>query len=486
MLLLIENLVKALEAEGVLYCHWKSNLYSARAAHGEDDLDLLVGQASRQAFLGILDHLGFKEATTSKRKRQIPGILSYYGYDETASRLIHVHLHYKLILGHDLTKNYHLPVENAYLESSRAGEYFRIPATEFELAVFVIRMVLKYSTWNTILGGQGKLSDRERKEMEFLLQRAPREKMGDLLAAHLPFLGPEILDECIRALQTASPLFMRIRAGHRLQKALRGCRLRSGATDVWLQVWRRLAGVARQRLLRSIPGKRLKNGGMLMAFVGGDGSGKTTVIEGISKWLSPQLATVKIHMGKPSWSRLTILTRGILKIGRVLRLWPFEKVPVEFRDEESPVAFPGYPSLIRAVCTARDRYLSYVKARRYADQGVFVICDRFPLPEMISMDGPQVDWLTRTLPSRRFIRFLNRLEKRYYQAISRPDLLCVLRADPETAVERKTEESAASVRVRTKEIWEKDWNDSAAHVIDAGQAKAEVLRRAKELIWAHL
>jgi thymidylate kinase len=240
------------------------------------------------------------------------------------------------------------------------------------------------------------------------------------------------------------------------------------------------------RVLRKTPRKRMRNGGMLVAFVGGDGAGKTTIIEAISDWLSARFATKKFHLGKPSWSGLTVLIRAALKVGRVLGLYPFSRVPLEFRDEEAPAAFPGYPTLFRAACTARDRFRSYRKARREADRGVFVICDRFPLPGIISMDGPQIDWMTRGLPGRRLVRFLGSRERRYYRSILAPDLLFVLRANPDTAVERKQDESAASVRARSLEIWEKDWQGTGAVVIDANQPKDEVVDRIKTLVWRNL
>ena len=485
MLPLIERLLKALESEGVVYCHWKSNAFIACAAHGEDDLDLLVGQGSRQAFWGILNRLGFKEALTSKGMLQIPGILDYYGYDDTAGRLVHVHVHYKLILGHDMTKNYHLPIENVYLESSFPGEFFRIPAPEFEWTIFVIRMMLKHSTWNAILCGEGKLCSRERQEMEYLQGKVSREQIGHVLAKHIPFLKLELFDDCIRSLQPRCPLWFRFQVGYQVQKALHACRLRPRAIDIWLQFWRRLIMAAKRRLFGFVPRMRMKNGGVLVAFVGGDGAGKTTVVEGIAKWLSPPFFMKQVHMGKPPWSFRTIFIRGILKIGRILRLYPFSKAPVDFRDEVSPAVFPGYPTLIREVCTARDRYLSYAKARRHADKGALVICDRFPLPQWIFMDGPQIEWMARSMPKKGFVALLDKLERKYYQSIRLPDLLFVLKADPDMAVKRKSEENTAFVRARSKEIWEKDWGGTAAHLIDANRPSREVLDKTKAVLWAH-
>jgi thymidylate kinase len=489
MLPLIDKFFKALGSEGVVYCHWKSNAFLAAAAQGEDDLDLLIGHESRQAFLGVLNLLGFKEAWMSERASRIPGILDYYGYDETVAKLVHVHAHYKLVLGQDMTKNYHLPIENVYLESSYQGEYFRIPAPEFEFGVFVIRMMLKHSTWNTILGGLGRLSSRERQEMEYLQKKVSQEKIGHVLTNHLPFLNSALFDDCLRSLQPRCPLRVRVKYGEQIQKALQGCRLRPKGIDIWLQLWRRLVMAGKRRLFRNLRSentKTMKNGGMLVAVIGGDGAGKTTVIEGIGEWLSPFFATMKVHMGKPTWSWMTILIRGILKIGRSLGFYPFTRGSMDFHDEEKPISFPGYPSLIREVCTGRDRYLSYVKARKQADKGIFVICDRFPLPRLVSVDGPQIDRMAGNFPDNLFIRLLGKLESRYYRLISLPDLLCVLKVDPDTAVERKSDETAAFVRARTKEIWDKDWEESTFHVIDANRSKMEVLEKMKSLLWAHL
>jgi thymidylate kinase len=94
--------------------------------------------------------------------------------------------------------------------------------------------------------------------------------------------------------------------------------------------------------------------------------------------------------------------------------------------------------------------------------------------------------MTRGLPGRRLVRFLGSRERRYYRSILAPDLLFVLRANPDTAVERKQDESAASVRARSLEIWEKDWQGTGAVVIDANQPKDEVVDRIKTLVWRNL
>ena len=67
-----------------------------------------------------------------------------------------------------------------------------------------------------------------------------------------------------------------------------------------------------------------------------------------------------------------------------------------------------------------------------------------------------------------------------------PDLLIVLRLEPEIAVRRKTTESEHHVRSRTQEIWGMDWDGSNAYVINAAQSVEDVLKQLQSIIWAKL
>src|SRR6476469_4619515 len=122
-LALVVDLCARLRAAGVSYCHWKSNDRLHLSASGENDLDLLVDRTSLQAFLVVLGELGFKQARPPRR-RQVPGVLHYYGWDAPTGKLVHVDAQAQLVLGDDTTKNVHVPIEKAYLASCVAGPLF--------------------------------------------------------------------------------------------------------------------------------------------------------------------------------------------------------------------------------------------------------------------------------------------------------------------------------------------------------------------------
>jgi hypothetical protein len=494
---LIHRLCHALAAERIIYCHWKSNNALDRSASGDNDLDLLVRRADVPRFTELLYRLGFKQVKAPAEK-QMPGVLDYFGYDEAADKLIHVHAHYQLILGHDMTKNYRLPIEKLYLESAVQGELFKVPATEFEFIVFVIRMVLKHSTWDVILSREGTLKTTERQELAYLQTRINQDRVYDILKQHLPYLDVELFNNCIRALRPTCSLWSRVKTGQQLQTRLQANARRPAPLDISLKLWRRAALTIRRRVFRTSSKYRLQSGGAMIAIVGGDGAGKSTAVDALYAWLSKNFAITRVHMGRPAWSWTTNTLRGILKIGNLLGLYP---VDASFRKtlNQTSLVSPGYPWLLRELCKARDRYWTYIKARRFAAKGGLVILDRFPLAQIKLMDGPQAGRFINQLmdgpQAGRFMsphrssplaKFLVKREESYYQQTVVPELLIALRVNPEIAVQRKTDEDAAYVRERSTEIWELDWHHTDAHLIDAGKSKTDVLTELKALIWSEL
>ena len=482
---LIARLCEELRAGGVRYCHWKSNWRLERWLRGEGDLDLLVERADAGGFGETIARLGFKLALPTS-DRQLPGVLDYYGFDAEAGRLVHLHVHQRLVLGNDLTKNFHLPIERPYLEASVEQGPLRIPAPEFELIIFVLRMVLKHAPGEAALrkllrmGGGSAI----RGELEFLEARASREAVRGLLRQHLPFIEADFFDECVRSLRDGRGRFG-VRLG--LERRLRAHGRRAQASDVLVKLWRRVSRTVRERVLKQSSRKRPAGGGSVIALVGGDGAGKTTTADGLHKWLSKKFVVRRFHLGKPPRSPFTLAalvalkTRSVITGRREAAVWAPHLVG---RDDARP--FPGYVRLFRWVCAARDRHRLYVRVRRFADRGGIAICDRYPVERLLLMDGPNIARAVAPERMNRVVRLMLRAETSYYGRIMPPDMLFVLRVEPEVAVRRKTSESATHVRTRSRELWEQDWRGTRAHVIDAGRPAAEVVARLQSIVWAEL
>jgi thymidylate kinase len=478
---LVIKLCQTLEAEQINYCHWKSNEALARSASGDNDLDLLISREDAERFTEILFRLGFRETQENSGKR-LPGVLNYFGYDVEADRIVHIHLHYQLVLGNDLSKNYRIPIERPYLDSATQVGLFRVPAPEFELVIFVLRMVLKHSTWDSILMGHAALSPSEGRELKYLATAENLEKAKKVLERFLPYIDHSLFEACVQAIEKGCPLIKRIRTGEKIQRALEACARFPQTVDIVSKFSRRLSLSAQSHLFHRKSKRRLANGGLLIAIVGGDGSGKSTAIDGLDHWLPRVFEVMKLHLGKPAWSWITIAVRGLLKIGTAFGLYSFNE-----DVNNDGTKFPGYPSLIRTVCNGRDRYLAYLKARRFASNGGLVICDRYPLPNLLAMDTPQCRRIAKDFNrTGKFLEWLTALEDGYYRKIAMPDLLIVLKVDPETAVQRKVDESEASVRRRSSLVWALDWSKTPAYVLDASLPQDQVLTQIKTLIWSHL
>lgn len=488
---LVVELATELREAGVAYCHWKSNRFIGRAVRAETDLDLLVAKRDARKFLQVLSSCGFL-ATDRPQAAPIRGVTHFFGYDATVDRFVHVHAHHQLVVGHDRTKNYRLPIEGPFLASASTTGVLPTPAREFEYVVFVIRMVLKYAVldeilWDGARGRRARPRPSEREEYDHLRALITPEVVHAIVDDHLPFVGRELFAAAERVAMGTSPVLRTAVVGRRMEATLRAHARRRPSVDALVRIWRRIVLSVRRRTTAS-SGYRLSGGGAIIAVMGGDGAGKTTVLREIGNWLEGHFDVVRVHLGKPPWSWTTYAVRGGLKVaggaGRRLDGPPASAPPAAADD--TTTSSPGYRQLLWFACKARDRYRTYRRANRAANSGSIVISDRFPHPTLPLTDVPQIARLIEGAGTNRFLHELARLERHYHDLVALPELAIVLRLDPLEAARRKTDEPQDYVIKRSTEIWDIDWTDSGVPVIDAGQPLEAVVAEVKTLIWESL
>jgi hypothetical protein len=456
---LLDRVGEQLEAVGVAHCQWKGHWKRARWESGAGDVDLLVDAASSQLLSRTLRALGFKPALPPP-EAQLAGTESWFGYDAATGVLLHIHVHFRLIVGSYWTTLYRLPIEREVLATAIPHRPFPIPAPETELLLFALRQVQRGGWRDPGLG-----ADVQR-ELAYLQARIPRgesaARTGEtLLSCDLPFV-----EECLRALGGGMSRRRRMRLRRGLHAQLRAYARRPPLTLLLKRIGRRLHLLPRAR------GMRFAGGGTVFALLGGDGAGKSTCVAELRGWLSDSFDLMTAHLGRPPRSLTTLLVGSLLKLQRAAGL--------------------GRPTstleLARLVCTARDRYLLFRSVRRHAARGGVALCERYPTPHEPLLVGPEIARLLGPRPRlpTRLERRLTRAEQAYYDRIAAPDVTMVMLVDPEIAVRRKTTEPPEYVRTRNRIVWNTDWSGTDARIVDAGRPLDVVLADLRTLIWSEL
>jgi thymidylate kinase len=497
----VRELFATLESRGIRYCHWKSNLRLRAGLEGRTDLDLLIARRDAARFRETLFARDLKLLVPDPSST-FPAVEHYLGFDRESGRLFHLHVHYQLVLGEQITKSYRLPIEGRILLQTQLMDDVRVPTPELELIILSLRALLKYRDRDVIKDVLGIRSRGIKQEMleevEFLHARTSRAALLralDEVRDVVPATAVMRFLEVARGGARSGYTLYRLRAAAR--RSLRPHR-RHGELQARFryarEVWKR----------SSVPGPRparprkmqLANGGLTVALVGIDGAGKSTLQRELSSWLGWKLDIRQSYFGSKSPSRVTralyVGFRALRRLqrtasGRLGSQHPISTSLASGRDTLSDAH--------RAI-TGLDRYRAYRESRRSAIAGSIVIYDRFPLSALSPivdgrlMDGPVLgsgSTADNVLRGR-----LGELERRIYRRIRPPDLVFALDLNPSVSLARKRHQNPPVLDAKAEAIADltsdrqRRRGDYVLERIDASASLDEVLRRIKELLWEAL
>lgn len=219
----------------------------------------------------------------------------------------------------------------------------------------------------------------------------------------------------------------------------------------------------------------------LIAVVGSDGTGKSTLTNDIVKKLQQQQPTERRYLGLISGE-----DGDKIKKLPVIGVWLERRLAAK-SDKTQRMSNQG-PALWAAVIMygfSLWRASNLRKAVRLAESGVLVISDRYPQAEISGFyyDGPGigVERVTGWLKTR-----LAEKERELYREMSkiRPELILRLDIDVDTALSRKPDHSYEELKDKISQMVRIEYNGAKIAELDARAAYDQVLSQALHAIEA--
>jgi thymidylate kinase len=475
--------LELLRAAGVRTCSWKSNWKLELRDENDVEYDLLVLESDRTAFRTVAGKaLAVPLAVESTRADHLllPDPISW--------RVIHLHVYYGLLTGGSLVKTHKLPFEGLLLAGDASIDGIPVPPPAAELGTFIVRKALESSSLLELMvlrrEGPGLTS-----ELEWLQRRTSDVYGVDWLNRHVaPSLPQHLVHAFGRALEARSLTAM-YRHGRQIAAHLN--HLRATA----------LHGTARLRLaalLKVAAAKvrrhpvRLARPVTVVALVGGEASGKSTVVSNLVKWLHPVVGVEAVHAGKPPSTLLSFLPNTLLPLVR--RLLPSKRTnAIEVSgatDESGQTQSRGLLYVIRSALIAHDQASMLRRVFRHSNHGTVVICDRYPSGLFGGMDGPRVrssSFAAGSLKAR-----VARHEEESYASIPLPAVVLKLEVPVDVAVARNASRHKADPEsesyVRARHSLMTKWALPGAVVVplDTNTSFAAVQSLARRHVWQAL
>jgi thymidylate kinase len=489
-LVVVRRLLERLHAAGIVYCHWKGNEHLGQAVEGLTDLDVLAERRQHLDLQRVLAEAGFKRFAATP-SRGYPAVEDYLGFDRATGALSHLHLHYELTLGQPYLNGYRLPWEERLLSTrvfdAQHGIY--VPEPSMELLLLLVRSALKRRLRDALWQ---RPSEKYHRELAWLLQRADT---AETCATARDLLGADVEGPLLRLLADPDASKHVRRFAKAASPTLRRCRTYGPVSATVRELSRELVRVAgamnRRALHRPVPFKRVSpRGGTAVAFLGSDGSGKSSLVKETVNWLQVKLDVVPIYFGSGNgpgslhrWPLQLARHATDAVLGNGAKAAGATEPGSRARSALRSVAL--IPWALSLSLEKRSKLRRMVEAR---NRGMIVICDRYAQAEFQGFnDGP----LLHDLGSShwRLCRAIAAWEARPYTEarLSPPDLVIKLVVPADVALSRRPEMSIVEVRRRIDAINSLTF-PSCVRVMEIKNDTAldDVVLTAKRLVWEEL
>ncbi len=222
----------------------------------------------------------------------------------------------------------------------------------------------------------------------------------------------------------------------------------------------------------------------LIAVVGCDGSGKSTVVQHLLEWAQAQGPAATVHLGRQAGNVGRALARLPL-IGSWFDRLIHRKVGSVHRNLDKDQTPGVLPALVISAFTLRVqwRFRRMLGLRR---RGFMVVADRYPQMAVPgAYGGPD---LALGLRGNGFVRWLAEQEQAAFRRMTRyrPDLVLRLNVDLDTACRRKPDHRRELLRAKIAVTPRLSYDGAPIIDIDANRPLTEVLTLARQAVAGQL
>lgn len=496
------NLIKELNENQVRYCHWKSNEHLVKGLKGKTDLDILVDRRHKDTFLKIMGKLKIKKLI-SPSHLIFSGVEDWLGFCSETGVLLHLHVHYELITGRKYVKEFTFPWTQYVLETvSRdevSGMYITNPNVEKIILLLRIASKVKYKTLlksfiTKILPYsrdiQSEIDFLHKKTSEIGIQIALDNMFDD--DSKLMTLLKELLFKQTLNVQEVFQLKKMIKSEMSYYKKYNFIEIVYRYFIGW---WNTYFGKLMELLGFNIERKKkFESGGILIAFIGSDGAGKSTMIDRINKWLQWKINPKKFYFGSGDNTRSIILkiVQKFLKIN-ALKTKNGKEENRKDLENTGKVKFRFLlKMLLKAklfLYIAKEKNRNLRKASKLKLAGNVVIADRYPQIQFLGQnDSPYIRSRILKCYNHKYFEKLASKEESIYKDMLKyhPDVVIKLIVNPEVAIKRKPEHSYEQIKKKTSIVLSLNFQGSNQYEVDANKPIEEVDLKIKEIIWENL
>ena len=495
------DLFQELDRQSVDWCSWKSNEHLAEGLDGRTDLDLLFYECDRTKVTKVLRQFGFI-LFRAPAYRSYPGVIDYISVDINNGRILHIHAHFLLTLGEKNLKSYVFPWNDIILKNkipSDIADNIYIASPDIEMVSLLIRESVKIR-WRDLTKAKIKKSSFGGKgfwqEFNWLKERITSEY---ILTFSID-LSDEKTAQLIQEIIDTKPSFtnMGTLKSHihsiAIERDWKRMSSRFSIYCAWkneiTNILTRIAEKIRFNQTYIIRRRVIPNEGLIVAFMGADGSGKSTVTQQIISDWQHKIDIQHIYFGTGD-GQTSLLIKFIKSLFSVKKLLTKKKENSASDQSDNVVDTGKRPSLstvVMAVAGVLQKKSLIKHTKKLKRRGYLVICDRWPQNQILGInDGPLLSGLKDS--KNNFLRMIANWEEKKFQDIvsyQQPDLVLKLVTSVETAVSRKEENKKVIQLIEKKieNVTKINFSDVTRTItINADQDLDFVLREARQSIW---